>query len=68
MVVVNISSFQSVKLRFKKPVIPGQTLQVEMWKVGGNKVIFQTKVKETGKVVVGNAYMQFTGAESKLQL
>lgn len=37
--------------------MPGETLVTEMWK-GGNKVVFQAKVKETGKLAIGGAAVE----------
>jgi 3-hydroxyacyl-CoA dehydrogenase/3a,7a,12a-trihydroxy-5b-cholest-24-enoyl-CoA hydratase len=51
------SQFKSIKLRFAKPVLPGQTLVVRQWKEG-QKVIFEVLVKETNTVVVNNAYVE----------
>jgi multifunctional beta-oxidation protein len=52
--------FKNIKVRFAGTVIPGQTLVTEMWK-DGNKVIFQTKVKETGKLAIGGAAAELVG-------
>jgi len=47
-------------------VLPGETLVTEMWKEG-NKVVFQTKVKETGKLCIASAAAELVGeGEGKL--
>lgn len=49
--------YKNVKVRFAGTVIPGETLVTEMWKEG-QKVIFQTKVKETGKLCISGAAVE----------
>jgi multifunctional beta-oxidation protein len=53
-------------VRFASPVLPGQTIVTEMWKEGG-KVVFQTKVKENGKLCISAAAAELMpGAKASL--
>lgn len=65
--------FKSVKVRFSRPVLPGQTIQTNMWlekEASGHKVYFECKVVETQSVVISGAYAQLhdvkIGTESAL--
>jgi multifunctional beta-oxidation protein len=57
--------FKNIKVRFAGVVLPGQTLVTEMWK-SGNTVLFQTRVKETGKLAISGAGAELLGGGSKL--
>ncbi|KAF5023791.1 hypothetical protein F66182_4147 [Fusarium sp. NRRL 66182] len=56
----------SVKARFASTVVPGTTLQTEMWREG-DVVIFQTRVKETGQIcLAGGGAVLYTQIKTHL--
>nr|XP_033201515.1 peroxisomal multifunctional enzyme type 2 [Bombus vancouverensis nearcticus] len=48
--------FKAVKTRFVKPVVPGQTLQTNMWQEG-NRIHFQTSTVEGNLPVLTGGYV-----------
>jgi len=60
----DVTRFKKMKVRFASPVMPGDSLVVEMWQVEKGKIIFQVKSK--GKVVIANAMAEITGPRSKM--
>lgn len=60
-VLLNYGEFKNIKVRFAGIVLPGQTLVTEMWK-DGDRVTFQTKVKETGKFALTSCGAQLRGS------
>jgi len=57
--------FRNIKVRFSGTVLPGQTIVTEMWKEGG-KIVYQVKVKETGKSCITNAAVELLQGATKL--
>jgi len=56
--------YNDIKVRFSGIVYPGETLITEMWKEG-NKVIFETKVKERGATVLNAAAVTLASPEKQ---
>ncbi|CAF0705114.1 unnamed protein product [Brachionus calyciflorus] len=55
----DVKLFKSVKVRFSKPVLPGQTIQTNMWlEKEEKKVYFECRVVEDQTVVISGAYVQ----------
>ena len=61
---VKYGPYKHIKVRFAGVVLPGQTLRTEMWKEG-NKVVFQTIVKDTGKLCIAGAAAELVGGSKQ---
>ncbi|XP_022209017.2 peroxisomal multifunctional enzyme type 2 [Drosophila obscura] len=61
----NPTLFKAIKVRFSGPVLPGQSLKVDMW-LEGTRVHFRTVVVETGKEVISGAYVDLKSTKAKL--
>jgi 3-hydroxyacyl-CoA dehydrogenase/3a,7a,12a-trihydroxy-5b-cholest-24-enoyl-CoA hydratase len=47
--------FRSIKVRFVRPVMPGETIVTEMWRTSPTEIVLQAKTKPSGSVVISNA-------------
>ncbi|CAG2120685.1 unnamed protein product, partial [Medioppia subpectinata] len=52
----DVKNFRAIKARFVGPVTPGQTIETQMWREG-NRIYFQSFIKETGKLIISGAYV-----------
>lgn len=47
--------FRSIRVRFARPVMPGETIVTEMWAESPTDIVVQAKAKERDQVVITNA-------------
>jgi len=63
-------NLRSVRARFSSPVVPGQTLLTEAWMDRGTPsgIHFQSKVLETGNIVISSGYILLKNGISRHRL
>jgi (3R)-3-hydroxyacyl-CoA dehydrogenase / 3a,7a,12a-trihydroxy-5b-cholest-24-enoyl-CoA hydratase / enoyl-CoA hydratase 2 len=47
--------FKSIKARFTRPIMPGDTIVTEMWKESDKDILVQAKAKSTGAAIMSNS-------------
>jgi multifunctional beta-oxidation protein len=60
--------FKSIKVRFAGTVLPEETVVTEMWKEGSNRIVYQVRVKETGKLCITKAAVELMVQGGKANL
>ncbi|XP_076814204.1 peroxisomal multifunctional enzyme type 2-like [Clavelina lepadiformis] len=58
------AKIKAIKVRFAKPVLPGQTLRTEMWKEG-SRVFLRMIVVETGDACLTGSYIDLVDSGSE---
>ncbi len=48
-----------LNVRFSRPVFPGETLEVRMWREGGGRVLFDARVPARDVTVLSNGVAEF---------
>jgi acyl dehydratase len=52
------AKLKRMDVRFTSPVFPGETIRTEIWRQGGSKLAFRSKVVERDIVVLNNGYAE----------
>lgn len=55
------SRFKSIRVRFSKPVFPGETIVCQMWKTSDTEIVCKARVKERDIDCITNAKVTLTG-------
>lgn len=61
----DVSLFKALKVRFTKPVLPGHTLEIQMWQ-NGNRIHFKTINVDTGAEVITGKQLIFILSRNRI--